>query len=265
MAIERVLRIDLVDDELADVLSAATTATTFARVALEASDEHVVVVHCHAGVSRSAAIVAAYMMRWESASSAEALRAVEARGGDPNEGFRAQLETWDAMGTRVATARDAYALWSVAKIARDRDARGYLESTSVRRDPGAADAVEDDAGGGWAACRKCRRRLARASDALPHVHGEGIDAFSWKRKRKEDSGGTTRERTPSCSSVFVMPLSWMRGIEDGDGGPTRGKLTCPRCEVKVGAFDWAGIQCSCGAWVTPAFQLQRAKIDAFGV
>ena len=65
--------------------------------------------------------------------------------------------------------------------------------------------------------------------------------------------------------MFLTPLSWMKGIEDGDGGETRGNLCCPQCETKIGAFDWAGIQCSCGAWVSPAFQIQRAKTDAFGM
>ena len=260
-----VLSIALADEELADLLSIAPEATAFARGALAAREDAVVAVHCHAGVSRSSAVVAAYLMREEGLGCEEALEAVEAAGGCPNDGFRAQLEMWEAMGARATTASESYKLWSVAKIARERDERGYLEATSVMRDPGAEGAVEDPFGGGWVSCRKCRRRLARGAHVLPHAHGQGIDAFTWKTKRKEEARGETNwSASKQCSSMFVAPLSWMKGIEDGDGGPTSGKLACPRCDVKIGAFDWAGIQCSCGAWVTPAFQIQRSKVDAHG-
>jgi|TARA_B100000683_G_scaffold276862_2_gene332493 dual specificity phosphatase 12 len=257
------LVIALPDDDLADLLGAVPEATTFISNAL-ALETAAVAVHCHAGESRSSAIVAAYLLRFEHVNIDDALAAVEALGGAPNDGFRSQLELWAQMGCRVSTANEAYKLWSVAKIARERDERGYLESTSVMRDPGAPGAVEDPEGGGWVSCRKCRRRLARSTHVLRHDHGQGIDAFSWKQRRKESARAIDDVRRP-CSSMFVAPLSWMKGIEDGDGGETRGKLTCPACATKIGAFDWAGIQCSCGAWVSPGFQIQRAKTDAFGI
>ena len=263
----RTLVVPLPDDDLADLLGVVPEATTFIETALASASSSVVAVHCHAGESRSAAVVAAYLMRFEQLEIEQAMASVEARGGAPNEGFQAQLSLWAQMGCRVSTANEAYKLWSVAKIARERDERGYLESTSVMRDPGAADAVDDPEGGGWLACRKCRRRLARSTHVLCHEHGEGIDAFSWKARRKEGSHGINRDCAGArqCSSMFLTPLSWMKGIEDGDGGETRGKLCCPQCETKIGAFDWAGIQCSCGAWVSPAFQIQRAKTDAFAM
>lgn len=64
-----------------------------------------------------------------------------------------------------------------------------------------------------------------------------------------------------CSSYFVEPLSWMGSILQN--GQMTGKLLCPnaKCLAKLGAFDWAGCQCSCGAWVTPGFQILRSKVD----
>ncbi len=35
-----------------------------------------------------------------------------------------------------------------------------------------------------------------------------------------------------------------------------------RCGARLGAFNWAGAQSCSGAWVTPAFQLHRARLDA---
>lgn len=36
-------------------------------------------------------------------------------------------------------------------------------------------------------------------------------------------------------------------------GQIAGKLVCPneKCGVKIGNFDWAGVQCGCKEWVTP--------------
>ncbi|CAO2826212.1 unnamed protein product [Amaranthus hypochondriacus] len=39
------------------------------------------------------------------------------------------------------------------------------------------------------------------------------------------------------------------------------KLYCMGCKARLGSFNWAGMQCSCGAWVNPAFQLVKSKID----
>ena len=33
------------------------------------------------------------------------------------------------------------------------------------------------------------------------------------------------------------------------------------CKARIGAFNWSGMQCSCGAWVNPAFQLLKSRID----
>lgn len=65
----------------------------------------------------------------------------------------------------------------------------------------------------------------------------------------------------TCSSYFTEPLSWMSDqLSDGQIG---GKILCPnkRCGAKLGTFDWAGLQCSCGAWIVPAFQLSASKVD----
>lgn len=44
-------------------------------------------------------------------------------------------------------------------------------------------------------------------------------------------------------------------------GGLEGKLTCAHCEARLGYFNWSGIQCSCGSWITPAFQLHKSRVD----
>lgn len=53
-----------------------------------------------------------------------------------------------------------------------------------------------------------------------------------------------------CSGYFVEPLTWMDPMLDGQ---VSGKLFCPneKCGVKIGTYDWAGVQCGCKEWVTP--------------
>ena len=73
----------------------------------------------------------------------------------------------------------------------------------------------------------------------------------------------------SCSAFFVEPLKWMTETSDVVEGVISGRLVCPnaRCKAKLGSWSWAGTQCGwcvyadSGAWVTPAFALQRAKVD----
>lgn len=105
-----------------------------------------------------------------------------------------------------------------------------------------------------------------------------IPAASIKKPRAPSS--STRQpllHSPSCSSYFLEPLDWMysassdsssKGAEDDptslSSGQLHGKLLCPnrkRCNAKLGNWDWAGMQCGCGAWVTPAFAVHRSRVD----
>eukprot|EP00894_Picocystis_sp_ML_P005106 jgi/Pico_ML_1/55623/g1287.t1 len=93
---------------------------------------------------------------------------------------------------------------------------------------------------------------------LRDPQGSGADAFAWRKRAKEDQRNRGAGGTTSCWSVFVEPLAWMDKAADGE---VRGKLHCPSCRARLGSFDWSGAQCNCGAWIRPAFQLLRSKID----
>ncbi|KAL9940468.1 hypothetical protein V8E36_001173 [Tilletia maclaganii] len=72
----------------------------------------------------------------------------------------------------------------------------------------------------------------------------------------------TQAAAAACSSHFIEPQPWMASFLDG--GEVRGRIQCPngRCSGKLGNWDWAGAQCACGAWVTPAFALHASRVDA---
>ncbi|CAN6818162.1 unnamed protein product [Brassica oleracea] len=60
-----------------------------------------------------------------------------------------------------------------------------------------------------------------------------------------------------CSSIFVQLMKWMQTIHDGF---VEEKLLCLGCNARLGYFNRARMQCSCGAWVNPAFQLHKEPI-----
>lgn len=39
------------------------------------------------------------------------------------------------------------------------------------------------------------------------------------------------------------------------------KLQCMGCKARLGTFNWAGMQCNCGTWINPAFQLHKNRLD----
>lgn len=61
----------------------------------------------------------------------------------------------------------------------------------------------------------------------------------------------------TCSSYFIEPMQWMEGLID----ELQGRIDCPKCQCKLGSYNWSGDQCSCGRWITPTFMLHRNKVD----
>ncbi|CAM9867706.1 unnamed protein product [Phaeothamnion confervicola] len=49
----------------------------------------------------------------------------------------------------------------------------------------------------------------------------------------------------------------------GDMGDVEGKIVCATasCGARLGSYKWAGSQCSCGTWVTPAIQITGSRVD----
>ncbi|XP_008676931.1 uncharacterized protein [Zea mays] len=103
-------------------------------------------------------------------------------------------------------------------------------------------------------CRKCRRMLATQEFVVTHEVGAGGKSFrAGKRSNVHED-----DEKPECPCIFVEPMKWMQTVEEGYVAK---KLFCMGCKARLGQFNWAGMQCSCGAWVIPAFQLTKSKID----
>lgn len=99
------------------------------------------------------------------------------------------------------------------------------------------------------ACRKCRTILFGEDDKQDPPHVPAQHTFGY-RKNNTSSG--------TCQSYFLADsgLDWM-----GDMSAMEGRFNCPKCRVKLGTWNWAGAQCSCGTWVSPAVQIPNSKVD----
>ena len=230
-----------------------------------------VLVHCHAGQSRSVAVVAAHLMRSEGLDLEQALRDIRrvSPNADPNEGFREQLELYLRMGCRIDVNNPLYRHHLLKQQGKNAvrgigqpktEAGAEAEAEAIASDSGTAGEGEGEAEASRPseeysiACRKCRSILAVSSQVIPHDPPHGPKA---RVPRKWQASGGAQPQG-QCSSLYVEPLKWMEEVE---GGANEGKLSCYKCKARVGHFSWSGMQCSCTQWVTPAFQLQKAKVD----
>ncbi|KDP29245.1 hypothetical protein JCGZ_16634 [Jatropha curcas] len=230
-----------------------------------------VLVHCFAGVSRSAAIITAYLMRTEQLSQEDALESLKesCEFVCPNDGFLEQLKMFEEMGFKVDHASPIYKRFRL-KVLGDSYNRGErVDSSKFGADPGLptniSSEVEASSNGGNKhstayRCKKCRRVVALQENVVDHIPGEGETSFSWNKRRSGNPFNKSDE--PECSSIFVEPLRWMTAVEEG---ALEGKLSCIHCESRLGYFNWSGIQCSCGSWITPAFQIHKGRVDISSV
>ncbi|KAI9233061.1 MAG: dual specificity protein phosphatase 12 [Podila humilis] len=240
-----------------------------------------VLVHCQAGASRSVAVVCAYLMKTQNISAADALLLVQALRpiAGPNDGFMTQLNLYGDIEYDVNVSRTAYRRFLIASMAAQREMYGYIEDMTLAADPlnagtrpstGTASGSNPSAILASAAqrplkCKKCRRALVARDSVVTHTPGQGQSSFEY-RKRDATLNVTEAIHTDIskinpvastvCQSYFIEPVEWIQELHGLEG-----KISCPKCDSKLGTFNWSGEQCSCGTWVTPAFMMHKGKVD----
>ena len=99
-------------------------------------------------------------------------------------------------------------------------------------------------------CKKCRKVLFCSDNLEAHQQCTNISA-NYRHKGVDASN-------KECTSYFLdSDLAWLPKSE----GVVSGKLNCDKCSAKLGSYCWACTQCSCGAWIAPAFQIHKSKVD----
>ncbi|KAJ1990582.1 tyrosine protein phosphatase yvh1 [Coemansia sp. RSA 1358] len=217
-----------------------------------------VLVHCMAGQSRSAVIAAAYLMQKDGLTSEQALTAIKKkrRQINPNDGFIDQLQLYYDISYDVSPAKALYRRFLINHSAEHYREYGKIENIVAGVDPTTQQMLPTQR---LVRCKKCRRALVIEANILDHQAGVGQVAFSYNKRN--GSGANTPHAFPqnrACSSLFVEPMEWMDGISDG---LIENKIACPKCQAKLGSYNWAGAQCSCGKWIIPSFQIHRNRID----
>ncbi|XP_029876708.1 dual specificity protein phosphatase 12 isoform X2 [Aquila chrysaetos chrysaetos] len=250
----RAMHVRARDEPGADLLSRLDDCAAFIDAAR--ADGGAVLVRCRAGVSRSVAVVTAYLMKKEGLGWEEAYAVVRTAKPDAevNPGFQGQLKLYEAMGCAVDSSSAFYKRYRLQMLT-----ERYPELQDLPREVFAVDPTNICQTPNTEVlyrCRKCRRALFRGSSILSHVEGSGPTAFA--HKRITDSAQLCGDSREKCTSYFTEPVQWM---EPALLGVMEGQLLCPKCTSKLGSFSWRGEQCSCGRWVTPAFQIHKSRVD----
>ncbi|CAB4286278.1 unnamed protein product [Prunus armeniaca] len=203
-----------------------------------------VLVHCFAGVSRSAAIITAYLMRTEHLSQQDALGSLRqsCEFVCPNDGFLDQLKMYEEMGFKVDHASPIYKSFRLKVLGESYHRGDKIDSSKFGADPGlpieVASGVESAQNGGKTGtpafrCKKCRRVVALQDNVVDHIPGEGEKSFEW-RKRKSSNLSEDSE----CSSIFVEPLRWMTAGNCAIFITLKKEHWRASCHVHIVKLDW---------------------------
>lgn len=178
------------------------------------------------GVSRSAAIACAYLMKKYHLSFDQAIERLRRKrlSVDLNDGFEKQLR-------RYQTQCEA-----------DNNEQSLLVEYK---------------------CKLCRQNLFNENDLVKHVVGKGrFDSQSKSSAFKAKQNAEAKEENICDQEFFTHQPDWLTDIFDRDVND--GDIDCPnrKCRAKVGRYSLIGEKCTCARWVNPAFHFHRTKIDA---
>ncbi|KAH8602211.1 protein-tyrosine phosphatase-like protein [Bisporella sp. PMI_857] len=263
------LEIDALDVEDENLLGEFEKTGSFIENGLrEGKDgrKGAVLVHCAVGKSRSVTVCIAFLLRKYNCTVESALKLIQKvrEIAEPNEGFMKQLELYKEMGCpRDIDGHPRYQRWLYQREVDLALAAGMAPDTLRFEDE---QQQEQQAGGEKQVelrCRKCRQTLATTPYLDSHLPNSSIRPATIQSSRIS-SPTTNLPPAPSsnvCTHHFLHPLSWMR--TELEQGLLSGKLECPnaKCKAKLGQYAWQGMRCSCGAWICPAFSLQKGRID----
>ena len=203
--------------------------------------------HCHAGQSRSATVVAAFLMQRDQLSVNDALRKIRlVRDMQPNPGFMDQLQIYKDCEYTITESNPLYRRYKFAKFGLDKSGPVYVDNdapstryTQIR-------------------CKKCRFVLASEQHIIQHEPKQSTTFTSYEHSLEVSS---TSLIPATCAHFFLDPIRWMK--TELEKGELEGRFICPgpRCGSKIGSYKWHGMTCSCHTWVLPALCIQRSKVD----
>ncbi|XP_047738874.1 dual specificity protein phosphatase MPK-4 isoform X2 [Hyalella azteca] len=213
-----------------------------------------VLVHCYFGVSRSATLVAAHLMRKHKLNWHQALDRIRSRRRcvGPNVGFLHQLDLFHALQWKLDAHSKLSPLFRLYKhkmlCTRIRTEphrlkeflTSYLElfqdDSHVNRNPGLS-------------CRSCRAVLCSRACNVQHCHG------CWPALENGHSNKV-------CERSFYMTAQpWM--LSSAYTSKMAGNLKCPKCSKEIGRFHWLrDLPCACREVVPCVACVADGEVDA---
>ncbi|KAK5986846.1 Dual specificity protein phosphatase 12 [Trichostrongylus colubriformis] len=226
-----------------DLLGGGQIAEGIAYITRAVQSGGNVLVHCEVGVSRSATIVAAYVMQKLKYSAEKAVEFIKKSRPSvcPNQGFFTQLQIFESLHYQIDDASlcgsRMYKNWCVSSgnvpnNGAEPQASAYIREVN-------SDDCSKERGNKYR-CGKCRHTLFFGEHLMKHKRIDGeVCKFGY----------------------LIEPMKWMNVSE------YEGKICCPKCDSKLGNYTWGGRQCQgdpgakCMQHVSPWVHLHRAKVD----
>uniref|UniRef100_A0A0N5BRX6 protein-tyrosine-phosphatase n=1 Tax=Strongyloides papillosus TaxID=174720 RepID=A0A0N5BRX6_STREA len=180
-------------------------------------------IHCEQGISRSATLCIAYIMKTFKYTFSRAYELIKTKHPQacPNSGFLKQLQIFEKLNFDCSEEKlrnsNEYKIWcsntgNIPKIS--------TNSVSLPHEYG-----EDKSNVVKYRCRKCRNILFNSCNLMVH------EIKKKDRKNIEDNNQI-------CGfGYYLMPLDWM-SLND-----VQGKINCPKCNEKIGHYNWSGKEC----------------------
>jgi dual specificity phosphatase 12 len=195
---------------------------------------HKVLIHCHAGVSRSSTIAAMYLMRKYSLTREQSIeRLINKRRYSivmPNDGFIRQLDLFYQMNYKIDLENELYKEFQRRKF----DPIELKTSTNLQT----SILLIDNENEREYKCRSCHWKLFTTNDIQKHEQQSNI-------------------LCDNKNQFFTYFLDWIDAIFVNPIG----RISCPNCQTILGEYSLEGIRCNCHQWIKPAFVFQYQSIE----
>ncbi|KAI8976656.1 hypothetical protein BD414DRAFT_467005 [Trametes punicea] len=162
-------QINIDDTDRSDILQHFVPAVTFIQAELDKA--HGVLVHCQAGMSRSVAIVAAYLMVSQGLNPEGALEVIRKTRPDvqPNEGFMRQLEIFYKASFKVSKRDKETRMFYLERVVNEvMNGDGEVETEMFAKFPYSPSDTPAPTPRRRIRCKMCRQELATREHMLDH-------------------------------------------------------------------------------------------------
>jgi len=193
--------LSLPDSESVDLLSHFTAVFQFIT---EGISNGGILVHCMAGISRSATLVIAYLMAHEKKTFHQAVELVVSKRPcvSPNSGFVAQLKLFEKLGCSITPLNpDLIKHTLTSKLKR------YQRLYEIEDTLELSNCLANSGHGSLYTCVCCNRMLFYTTDIYK----------------------------VTSDKLFIIPMKWMGNISSESN-----KITCDNCKKDLGHYRWHG-------------------------